>query len=453
MKTRVVALGVMLSFAAGAGGGGCAANGGSPPGGDVGPGVDGDAAAPGTAPTGAPPIPPIPPLDAAVPTDAAAPTPDDAAPIDGGDAACVPGNPVVPADVAGCGAAKLLDVPADPGARGPWPVGAKTVTIQGLTTEIWYPAQPGSDQCKAPAVYDVREHLPAAERGKIPDSAAPLQVCDCVRDLPLDTAHGPYPVISFIHGTAAFRTQSLTFVTHWASRGFVVVASDHPHIQLSDVLTLNIFGADQTGDAIKVLSALDAPAGDLSFLAGHLDMQNIGASGHSAGGGAVSGIASRRSGIKVVIPMAAGGTTKAGDLASSLVMSAANDGIAQPSGQVSGYSSTSPRKRFVQIDRAGHLVFSDLCDIGASQGGLLAIAVKYGVNGASNLASLANDGCPWQKNASYTAITPQEGWAIVDSATSAVWEETLRCNAAMGPVIANIKTTFPLVKDYEEQLQ
>jgi len=378
-----------------------------------------------------------------------------AATDDGGDdaPACAPAAP--PPDAPGCSGTHLLSRPSDPSAPGPWAVGAHTSTIAGLTTEIWYPAKWGSDRCRPQVTYDLREHLPTSQQKKIPDSANPLQICDCYRDLPIDDAHGPYPVITFIHGTAAFRTQSLTFATHWASRGFVVVSSDHPYIQLKDILTsfANVAMADEAGDAVKVLAALDAPTGDLAFLAGHLDMARMAAIGHSAGGQAVAGLASRRSGIQVVIPMAAGGVNAGGDLRSSLVMSAADDGIATPSGQTSGYTSTPPPKRFVQIADAGHLVFSDLCAVGASQGGLLAIAEKYGVAGASTLAPLASDGCPWQTGKSYVPITPQEGWAVVDFATSAVLEATLMCDGAMAQQVAAIESIVPHVASYEQQLQ
>jgi len=373
------------------------------------------------------------------------------------DAAC--GNaPSVPADAPGCTGTTLFARPADPGAPGPWAVGAHTSVVAGLTTEVWYPAAWGSERCQPKATYDLREHLPTSEQKKIPDSANPLQLCECYRDLPIDTAHGPYPVITFIHGTAAFRTQSLTFATHWASRGFVVISSDHPGIQLKDILTSfsGIGTADEAGDAVKVLTALYAPAGqvpaDLAFLDGHLDAKRMAAIGHSAGGQAVAGLSSKYAGLQVIIPMAAGGVTAGGDLATSLVMSAADDGIAQPSGQTSGYSSTPAPKRFVQIADAGHLVFSDLCDIGASQGGLLAIAVKYGVMGASTLASLANDGCPWQTGKSYTAITPQQGWAVVNFATSAVLEGTLMCDSTMAAQVAAIQQKVPNVAAYQEQL-
>lgn len=377
--------------------------------------------------------------------DASSPVPDDAA---------CDASPPAPADAPGCTGTKLFARPSDPGARGPWAVGAHTSTIAGFTTEIWYPAAWGSERCQPQVAYDLREHLPTTEQGKIPDSANPLQICDCYRDLPIDTAHGPYPVITFIHGTAAFRTQSLTFATHWASRGFIVVSSDHPGIQLKDILTnfAGALSADESGDAVKVLTALDTPSADLAFLAGHMDMTRQAASGHSAGGTAVAGFAAARAGVQVVIPMAAGGVDAGGSLASSLIMSAADDGIAQPSGQTSGYASTPAPKRFVQLADAGHLAFSDLCSIGASQGGLLAIAVKYGVNGASTLASLASDGCPWQTGKSYTAIPPEQGWAIVDFATSAVLEGTLMCDPTMAATVAGIQQAVPNVASYQEQL-
>jgi predicted dienelactone hydrolase len=371
------------------------------------------------------------------------------------DAGCTPST-APPPDGPACSGTKLFARPADPGARGPWPVGAHTSTIAGLTTEIWYPAKWGSDSCQSPTTYDIREHLPPADQKKIPDAENPIQVCDCVRDLPFDADHGPYPVVTFIHGTAAFRTQSLTFMTHWASRGFVVVSSDHPHIQLADMLT-NLLGAgaaDEQGDAVKVLAALASPTGDLQFLAGHLDMTRMGISGHSAGGQAIASIASRVTGIGVVAPMAAGGVDSidGGLQPSSLVMSAANDGIAQPSSQTSGYANTPPRKRFVQVANAGHLAFSDLCSLGASNGGLLAIAEKYGVTNAGLFAPLASDGCPWQTGKSYTAITPQAGWAVVNFATSAALEEALMCDSSMTSALAGIRSAVPDVASYEEQL-
>ena len=51
-----------------------------------------------------------------------------------------------------------------------------------------------------------------------------------------ETTPAGFPVIVFVHGTAGWRSQSLSLVSHWASRGFVVVAADYPGICLHDLL-------------------------------------------------------------------------------------------------------------------------------------------------------------------------------------------------------------------------
>ncbi|MGZ3429814.1 MAG: alpha/beta hydrolase family protein, partial [Polyangia bacterium] len=283
-----------------------------------------------------------------------------------------------PTDVTGCPGQTLYALPTDPSAPGPWPVGARTVMLAGLTTEVWYPATLGSDAGKTKIIYDIREHLPPADATKIPDSDNPPQECNCFRDLPLDTTHGPYPIVVSIHGTAAFRTQSLTFMTHWASRGFVVVSADHPGIELKDILGgTNVGASDEAGDTTKALDALAAPTGDLAFLAGHLDGARIAVSGHSAGGSAVAGFGDR---AQVLIPMAAMGVNAGAMLKSTLVMGAGMDGISRYTGQQMGYSSSPKPKRLVAIGgNAGHLAFSDLCAIGADKGGILKIAQDHGI--------------------------------------------------------------------------
>src|SRR5690606_28553268 len=115
-----------------------------------------------------------------------------------------------------------------------------------------------------------------------------------------------------VHGTAGFRSQSLELVEHWASRGFVVLAADHPGLWLKDLLG-SVCGApmvpqDLGGDLGRMVAAVQAPAGELEFLAGHVDAGRIGMAGHSAGGNAIAGSGSV---AQVLIPMAAGGV-KAG---------------------------------------------------------------------------------------------------------------------------------------------
>lgn len=349
-----------------------------------------------------------------------------------------------PKERAGCDGAMLLELPTDRAARGPWDVGARTVTVGGLLTEIWYPAAPGAADGVEPAVYDVREQLPPAEQDKIPNDEAPLQVCDCARDLPLDTAHGPYPLVVFVHGTAAFRTQSLHQVIHWASRGFVVVASDHPRLKLADVLT-GLVGADIPADLAPVLEALAAPTGDLAFLSGHLANDRIGLSGHSAGGAGIATLGTLP-GVRVIIPMSARGVDPAP--VSTLVMGGLDDQILPFSQQQKGYDASSPPKRIVGLDKAGHLAFSDICTIAAEHGGLLDLAIKWGVTVPSPelFAVLATDGCKEGQ------LPPAEGWAAINDATSAALEEALQCDATAAAALSTLADRHPAVVHFEEQL-
>ena len=349
-----------------------------------------------------------------------------------------------PNPATGCNGTPLLANPDDPSAHGPWAVGARTVTLAGLTTEVWYPAQAGSPAGTQTARYDLREHLPDADQSKIPDADNPWQLCDCYRDLPIDDTHGPYPVVLFIHGTAGFRTQSLTFMTHWASRGFVVLAADHPGINLKDILAGGFGQSDQAGDARKLLDALVAPAGDVAFLAGRLDLTNLALAGHSAGGGAIAGFGNQ---ARVLIPMAARGTMAGSALKSTLAMGGMSDGINNYSNVQSGYSQSPAKKRLVGLSNAGHLAFSDLCYIGRDQGGLLKIAEDHGIMVNFLISTLAQDGCkPGQ-------LMAERGWQIIDYATSAVLEETLQCNASSAAKLTAIRSVYAEVGEYQEQLQ
>ena len=179
----------------------------------------------------------------------------------------------VPALIDGCDGQRLrAGIPEQLNQPGPWPVGVMTTEVDGLRTEVWYPAQPGSAGGAKRVQYTLDEHIPDSEAGKVPDENNPFQVCDCYRDLPLDAGAGPYPILVFVHGTAGFRTTNLENVAHWASRGFVVAAADHPGIMMRDLLGNPLGGlvTDQVGDARKVIQALKEPGGELAFLAGHI---------------------------------------------------------------------------------------------------------------------------------------------------------------------------------------
>ena len=362
-----------------------------------------------------------------------------------GDAASTTSTSADPNAVPGCDTGSFLPVPEDTSVRGPWPVGARTVDVAGLTVEVWYPAIVGSDAGQEKIRYDIREGLPDSEQGKVSDDDNPWQPCDCYRDLPLDELHGPYPAVVFVHGTAGFRSQSLEHVLHWASRGFVVVAADHPGLWLKDLLG-SLCGAPMVqqnlgADISALVAALKAPVGGLGFLAGHVDGGRLAMAGHSAGGNAISGGGDA---ARVLIPMAAGGVQDGGVLESALILGAQADKVVNYSNQQDGFDAAPAPKRLVGIANAGHLTFSSLCEIRNAMGqDFLEIAEANMVCGAQ-FAGFLFDCDP--------TYTPAEtGWTIVNDVTAAVLESVLRCSD-VAKNFADLGSRYPEVGEYKEAL-
>jgi acetyl esterase/lipase len=344
-----------------------------------------------------------------------------------------------------CPGTTLRPRPADTAARGPWAVGARAVQIEGLSAEVWYPAEDPGPRVD-PVVYDIRDSLPLSEQDKISDEDNPWQPCDCYRDLPIDAAHGPYPVILFVHGTAGFRSQSLPHMVHWASRGFVVIAADHPGLWLADLLGLAcgqpMVAQDLQGDLELVLAAVRGEISGLEAFGDRLDVERIATTGHSAGGFAV---ASTGNAAHVVIPMAAGGVEAGGTLESSLVLGAMSDSVVAFSGQLDGYDTTPARKRLVGIANTGHLVFSEMCALRNAAGDdLVEIAQANDVCGAALASGL------FQCDERF--LPDADGWDIIHFASSAVLEETLHCEPQASAELGLIQGRYPVVLEFREAL-
>ena len=346
-----------------------------------------------------------------------------------------------------CAFATALSLPADPSAKGPWPVGAKSTTIHGLLTEIWYPATVGSDSGKTPISYDVRQDLPPDQAAKISDADNPLQPCDCFRDLPIDGAHGPYPLVVFIHGTAGFKTQNLDNLVHWASRGFVVMAADHPGLSIGSFVGSGTMPQPNLpADVQSEIAAIEAASGDLAIFAQRVDPNRIGLAGHSAGGNGVAGMGAM-AGVKVIIPISANAATTGASVTSSLYVGGTADNVVPFTSVTSAYTKTDARahKRLVGIAGAGHTGVTSLCGIRNSNGQSIVDVAKADGVLTGLLSTFADDLFDCASN-----TTPQaEVIPIVDDATSAVLEETLWCNASTPPAIDGIQAAFPQAQTYE----
>lgn len=347
---------------------------------------------------------------------------------------------------AGCETAQFLAGPDAYEARGPWPVGVRTATVAGLTTEIWYPAPLGSEMGRTRAQYDLRRTLPQSEQGKIPDADNPFLDCDCYRDLPVDDSYGPYPLVVFVHGTAGFRAQSLAQTTHWASRGFVVVSADYPGLWLQDVLASacgqGMTPRDDEGYLRQLVEAIRTGTTATAFLGDRLDTSRIGMSGHSAGGRAIENLGDI---AEVLIPLAARGVVDVADgpLSSVLIMGGTSDRVVPVGQQTSGYATSPSPKTLAVLENAGHLAFSTYCALknGAGQN-IVEVASAAGVCGTA-LAGFLFD-C----NPDYLA--DERAWTIVNHATTSALEAQLQCRDGASDALSNTMTLFTEVSGFQE---
>lgn len=315
--------------------------------------------------------------------------------------------------------------PNDPTAKGSYPVGVKTLAINGMLVELWYPAMPGSNQGLPSKNYELRNFLPERDANKIPATIETLQPCDCYQGLPIASQAGKFPVIFQVHGTAAFRTASLQQATHWASRGFVVIAADHPYIQLKDVLAsplgpIGIGLANQSRDVKQILAALRAKDTVFAEFLPYLDLSRLAVVGHSAGGRAVGQLL-KDDDVLVGIALASSISFDGTQSIASLSMAADRDGVGSYQRSLEAHDASTGRAQFIGLKNAGHLAFTDICALNREQGGILQVAVDAGINVPDIVQRLGYDGCA-DDYLSYKA-----GWQVINAATSLVLEDVLFC--------------------------
>lgn len=370
----------------------------------------------------------------------------------------------------------LLDNPANPAAKGPYPVSSRllegTFTARNLTVEVFFPAQPGSEAGAKPMTIDLRDFLTESIAKRIPEKDVPHPFYDNAWvGLPpaWGTKFAPnsstsplgFPTITFVHGTAGWRSQSLSLVVHWASRGFVIVAADYPGIVLHDLLYAADHPlkkhphVDQVGDTralMKLFRDMNDPRITELLGGGVVNMTNNALIGHSAGALALEHLGGEAA---VVIPMAGAGSAADGPspsshLRSTLVLGAHNDSEVPPKRfGIPGYRRSGPPKRLVIGANMGHQAFSDLCYIGEDQGGIVGIGEKLKIWEAFLFAPLATDGCKFHNPKFFT---PQKNWALIEFSSSAVLEETLRCDGQMSTQINQIESKYNYIASFNQQL-
>ncbi len=303
-----------------------------------------------------------------------------------------------------------------PTARGPYPVGVRTLHLadtarettgrsgpRNVVTEVWYPAvEDARDQ--AGAIYTLLDVLnDQAIRTASITASVSIQT-DAVRDAEARTEEGPFPVVFFSHGSNGIRMQSTYLMAHLASHGYVVVSPDHEGNVLSDLiidhgipnagLAADLFFLRPADIQFLMRHVQGLPPGDP--LAGLADFGHVGVIGHSFGALTavrVGGLADPGHPVHAVIAQAPPSYGLSW-LGIEKPLSALGAPLMIQAGELDGTTSVgdartfwpeavSPKQELV-LGTAGHFTFSDLCRL---EPALVAQVVATGVGDA------LDDGC------------------------------------------------------------
>lgn len=295
-----------------------------------------------------------------------------------------------------------LDLPADPAVQGA-PVGVRTETIGGVSVEIWYPAAQaeagGAGESIDPTVF-----VPQVVLDVLGPLQLPAMSTYAIRDAQLRPPVEPYPLVLFSHGFGGFRLQSVDVTTHLASRGYIVAAVDHPGRMLGDVLPclflpvlegcdLSGFTDDPGPDDLSDLLDLVSGLADEGWLEGAVDLERIAVGGHSAGANTTTSFGQDQDHIAALFPMA-GGAPVERDVP-TLFLAGSCDSYPDL-GSVTASAAGTAQAELVAISGAGHLAFSDLCELDLARFAADYLEGRDDVNVATyeSLLALATDGCP-----------------------------------------------------------
>jgi predicted dienelactone hydrolase len=292
--------------------------------------------------------------------------------------------------------------PAPYANKGPYAVGFTTMHLaDGRRVVVWYPATPGSTTGHQQQSIDIASFLNASLQAKIPASDRVKYPADAYQDAPPATQPGKYPILIFSHGFAGYPEQSVTLTTHIASWGFVVAAPDHVERSLDGLLGTAATGVKKSTDVAVLQATLDrvvAASNEPGVLHGMVDPDRVVTAGHSAGAGAAYEFASSDPRVKAWISYSVGfggelGAAPKAPAKAGMVMFGTTDGIIPPAQSIKVYNGMNTPKYLVSVGKAGHLVFSDICLIARSKGGVVGIARAIKLPIPPQLLKLGSDGC------------------------------------------------------------
>jgi dienelactone hydrolase len=189
---------------------------------------------------------------------------------------------------------------------------------------VWYPAQPGAEGKPAPwmpadwarleekGILGMRLRPPSIPSARDYHKVVSAEVVHAREGVPLAASPKRFPVILFSSGSLMFPSEYSSLVEDLASRGFVVIGNvPTGYVAAVSFPAGNVTRpykfkepnfSPWTGDLIHALDRLavwNTTRGHLIF--DRLNLDRVGAFGHSAGGNAVSALPTRDKRVKAIV--------------------------------------------------------------------------------------------------------------------------------------------------------
>jgi dienelactone hydrolase len=334
---------------------------------------------------------------------------------------------------------------------GPWEAGVTTLELADRQVEVWYPVNPGDTAGLEPAPYYIRDELSDTLEEQLPDDVNPPFITDAFRGAPA-SADGPFPLVLFAHGSASYRNQSAFLTAHLASWGFVVASADYLERGLKFILSFEPKPDMDDTEISRMVVTLLASENDRegSLLQDVVSTDQIAITGHSAGGGTSIQFGGEPD-VITYIPLSAGvssdGMTVLPDKP-SLWLTGKIDDIVVPQRTIDAFNASSAPTRLVLIDDMGHLGPSDICTIGESGGGVIALAKEAGLPVEElGLERLGTDGCQEE------ALPIEDGWPVIRHFVTAQLRWAFGFDEEAVGMTQDVQELFPEASfDYDESL-
>ena len=341
--------------------------------------------------------------------------------------------------------------------RGPYPVGVATLKLSDRSVEVYYPARKGSTTGLPSETYLQTDPIPQGMLAMLPKIPAGVDLTVTIpatRDAPA-AADGPFPLIIFSHGAGGWRSGYGSVLSGIASWGFVIASTDYVEYgfvsQFSRAPSGNLTQrrasvATAVGATLDLMSTQTREAS--GRFSGVIDLNKIGAIGHSAGGGTMFGELNDPR-IRTIVGWApVPPPTPVASHTPTLIIAGENDSAISPATIATEYDSLQTPKRLVVIANLGHNAFSDSCLAIRGGNDLVGLAKQLGMGIPQGLLDLARNGCTQED------LDTQKGWSIIQHFTVAELRTGLGIDArprGLGPASAH---AFPGVTlSYREQLK